>query len=128
MFDYTTKKLSMLDGSFSVVPNISLEGGYGISKVATIGAKGFASIPMQIIPSFTGAIDAEAAIHVYCVFILDTEYKLAKCHIPLWGNLAKSVNMSGDIWEKGELTFLNTAFANKAKNWKGVCKFNKKEK
>ena len=128
VFDYTTKKLSMLDGSFSVVPNISLEGGYGISKVATIGAKGFASIPMQIIPSFTGAIDAEAAIHVYCVFILDTEYKLAKCHIPLWGNLAKSVNMSGDIWEKGELTFLNTAFANKAKNWKGVCKFNKKEK
>lgn len=123
-YDYKQKKWSIIDGSLTLKPNISLEGGYGIDKVATIGAKGAAEVPIQIIPFSKASFNASASVHIYVIFLLNKEYTLAKCSIPLWNTTGKKIgNPSGFYLEPaGDMKILDTSFIKERTAWQGKVK------
>ncbi len=82
------------NGSLTLTPGISLEGGYGVAKVATVGAKGSASVPIQIIPASKADFEAKASVHVYVIFVFDYTYDLATYKTNLWDTTDK--NKSAD--------------------------------
>lgn len=67
----------------------SVEGGYGISKVATIGAKGKETFAVQIVPWGKADFSASASVHLYVAFVLDESYDLATYKETLWDSTKK---------------------------------------
>ncbi len=87
------KKMS-LDGKLSITPAISLTGGYGIDKVASISATGKASVGVQAYPPSKGTFTAEASVNVYALFVINHTWTLAKFTKEMWNTADKKKSMS----------------------------------
>ncbi|MBR1630177.1 MAG: Ig-like domain-containing protein [Lachnospiraceae bacterium] len=128
-YDIKNDKWVIMDGSFSVEPYGSIEGGYGFAKIATIGAKGEAKVPITIIPQSSGKIEASANVHLYAMFLVDEEYTLAKLTVPLWGDNSNMTNVSYSadtlfspeeyLLEPISEDYIDTAFTKETTEWEG---------
>ena len=121
-YDYKEKKLDLIDGSMLFTPSVALEGGYGINKVATIGAEGKLSLPITLIPATKGELEAKAALKVHVVFVLDFSHDLATYRKTLWGeaNTLKSKSIQarrGAVFSTGTLSEIDTSSLNDASAW-----------
>lgn len=123
-YDYSKKELQIAEGSLQFTPAISLEGGYGIDKIATIGAKGKVSVPITLIPNIKGEIEAKASLHVQLVFVIDYEQELASTgKITLWDLSKNKKNGNGKNagihLSEGTLSVMDTSFARYESAWCG---------
>ena len=123
LYDYSSKTMKIVDGSLKLTPSITLEGGYGIDKVATIGAQGTLSVPITLIPASKGELSAKASLHVKLIFVLDYTHDLATYTKPLWGpddskKKTRAQNSSISISE-GTLSLMDTSFADRSSAWNG---------
>lgn len=127
-YNVDTGEVQWGDGSVSFTPSLTLEGGYGIDKVASIGAQGKAELPVGIYPDFTGKFQASAGIHVQLLFFLDETYTLASYRKQLWskkkslspvrGKQAVSpVDLTAGRWSG--LSEMDTSFAEQTTRWNG---------
>lgn len=119
-------KINLLDNKLTLKPNIALEGGYGISKIATIGAKGKAEFPIQIEPASKMDFEGKASVHAYIIFVLDLEYDFWTPKVNIWdttGTKASSKAMAvyaGDLGEVIEdLELVDRAYAEYTTEWQG---------
>ncbi len=123
-YDYNTKKVSIADGSLTLTPGIALEGGYGIDKVATIGAQGELSIPITLIPATKGEFQAKASVHVKLVFVIDWKHELASYQTTLWDTTKKKTGKGAAGWGtselEGTLSAMDTSFAVYESGWNGT--------
>lgn len=123
VYDFKSKKV-VPHGSLKFTPSISLEGGYGIDKVATIGAKGGLSAPITVVPASKGEVVAEASLHAKVLFVFDYERTLASYKKNIWDTAENSKSRSRAAQAKfslsdGELSVMDTSFANDASGWNG---------
>ena len=126
-YDYDNKSLKVASGSLKLTPSVSLEGGYGIDKVATIGAQGTLSVPITLVPASKGEFEAKAAIHVKLVFVIDWTHDLAAINPPivLWDTTNKTRNIknsnvvqySGRKLSEGIFSEMDTSFDAFAGDW-----------
>lgn len=118
-YDYSKRNFPSLDGSVKITPAISLEGGYGIDKVAVIGAKGTISFPVTILPATKGEFQAEAGVHVKVAFVIDWNHTLAKKSWTLWDTTGKKkLGILDDIsLNDGVLSAMDTSFAEAESKW-----------
>ena len=119
-YDYANKSLKIADGSLKLTPSVTLEGGYGIDKVATIGAQGTLSVPITIVPASKGEFSAKAAVHVQLVFIIDWTHDLATYRTTLWDTTKITRMMSGSNvvhLSEGTLSEIDTSFDAFAGDW-----------
>lgn len=89
-YDYNTKTVNVVDGELKLTPSIKIEGGYGIYKVATLGAYGKLSAPITIFPATKGEWEASASLHIEVVFLLDFEQELLSSSGTLWDTTGSS--------------------------------------
>lgn len=118
-YDYAQKTFPSLDGSVKITPAIGLEGGYGIDKVAAIGAKGSASFPVTILPATKGEIQVEAGVHVKVAFVIDWNHTLAKKSWTMWDTTGKKkLGILDDVsLSDGVLSAMDTSFAKAESKW-----------
>ena len=118
-YDYEKKSLQATDGSLKLTPSITLEGGYGINKVATIGAQGKASVPITLIPATKGEFEARASVHVSLILVIDQTYPLALYKTTLWDTTKNK--KSGKTLQIPQESFkeMDTAFAEDTSAWMG---------
>ena len=121
-YDYNERKIDILDGELKLTPKIAMEGGYGIDKVATVGAEGSLSLPVTLIPATKGELEAKAALNVNLVFVIDYSHDLAKYTKTLWDttNNLKSRSIQarkGTVFSVGTLTEIDTSSLNDASAW-----------
>lgn len=123
-YNYDEKKLEIIDGSLTLTPSVALEGGYGIDKVATVGAEGRLSLPISLIPATKGDLEAKAALNVNLVFVIDYSHDLAKLTVPLWDTTttnklrSKSIQArKGTEFSVGTFTEIDTSSLNDASAW-----------
>ena len=86
-YDWEKEAFSFPGGKLTVTPSVSLEGGYGIDKVASVGAKGTLSFPVSVIPCTKGELKASASVHCCLLFVIDFEKKLASYKKELWNTI-----------------------------------------
>ncbi|MCI8489640.1 MAG: hypothetical protein HFJ04_05250 [Lachnospiraceae bacterium] len=108
-----------LSGSLSLTPALSLEGGYGVNKVATIGANGEVSAPFTFLPEQKWEFEAKASLHVQIVFVLDFKRELASTGKLLAWPRQKSVDSVGIDLSDGTLSAMDTSFAAYETEWNG---------
>lgn len=122
-YDYAARKVSIADGSLEFTPGVVLEGGYGIDKVATIGAQGELSVPITIIPVTKGEFEAKASVHVKLVFVIDWKHELASYKTTLWdttkGKKSKGAEPKGGPVLEGTLSAMETSFSAYESGWNG---------
>ena len=123
-YNYNEKKLDIVDGSLKMTPSVALEGGYGIDKVATVGAEGSLSLPISLIPATKGDLEAKAALNVNLIFVIDYSHDLAKLTVPLWDTTttnklrSKSIQArKGTEFSVGTLTEIDTSSLNDVSAW-----------
>ena len=118
-YNYEKKSLQAADGSLKLTPSITLEGGYGINKVATIGAQGKASVPITLIPATKGEFEARASVHVSLILVIDQTYPLALYKTTLWDTTKNK--KSGKTLQIPQESFkeMDTAFAEDTSVWMG---------
>lgn len=119
-YNYADKSLKVADGSLKLTPSVSLEGGYGIDKVATIGAQGTLSVPITVVPASKGEFEAKAALHVKLVFVIDYTHDLATYKKTLWDTAKnkKRAKYSNIIrLSDGQLSEMDTSFSEMTGNW-----------
>ena len=118
-YNYEKKSLQAADGSLKLTPSITLEGGYGINKVATIGAQGKASVPITLIPATKGEFEARASVHVSLILVIDQTYPLALYKTTLWDTTKNK--KSGKTLQIPQESFkeMDTAFAEDTSAWMG---------
>lgn len=118
-YDYTNKKYIPVGGSLKITPSISLEGGYGIDKVATIGAQGTLSVPITLIPASKGEFSAKAALHVKLIFVIDYTHDLASYTKTIWDTTGNKKSAAGNVIRLSEGTFseMDTSFAKAEGKW-----------
>ncbi|HCT90786.1 MAG TPA: hypothetical protein DF613_05315, partial [Lachnospiraceae bacterium] len=120
-YDSKEKSLQIVDGGLKLTPSITVEGGYGIDKVATIGPQGTLSVPITIVPASKGELEAKASIHVKLVFVIDWTQNLATYKTTLWDTKKRSRAMGAEnnIVKLTEGTFseMDTSFADAAGAW-----------
>ena len=118
-YDYEKKSLQVADGSLKLTPSITLEGGYGINKVATIGAQGKASVPITLIPATKGEFEASASVHVSLILVIDQTYPLATYKTTLWDTTKNK--KSGKTLQIPQESFkeMDNAFAEDTSAWMG---------
>lgn len=118
-YDYTNKKYIPVGGSLKITPSISLEGGYGIDKVATIGAQGTLSVPITLIPASKGELSAKAALHVKLIFVIDYTHDLASYTKTIWDTTGNKKSAAGNVIRLSEGTFseMDTSFAKAEGKW-----------
>ena len=118
-YNYEKKSLQATDGSLKLTPSITLEGGYGINKVATIGAQGKASVPITLIPATKGEFEAKASVHVSLILVIDQTYPLATYKTTLWDTTKNK--KSGKTLQIPQESFqeMDTAFAEDTSAWMG---------
>ena len=118
-YDYTNKKYIPVGGSLKITPSISLEGGYGIDKVATIGAQGTLSVPITLIPASKGEFSAKAALHVKLIFVIDYTHDLASYTKTIWDTTGNKKSAARNVIRLSEGTFseMDTSFAKAEGKW-----------
>ncbi|WP_158097078.1 leucine-rich repeat domain-containing protein [Eubacterium sp. An3] len=121
-YNYDEKKLEIVDGQLKMIPSVALEGGYGIDKVATVGAEGSLSLPVTLIPATKGDLEAKAALNVNLVFVIDYSHDLAKYTKHLWDTTdtlkSKSIQArKGAVFSTGTLSEIDTSSLNDASAW-----------
>ena len=118
-YDYEKRSLQAADGSLKLTPSITLEGGYGINKVATIGAQGKASVPITLIPATKGEFEASASVHISLIMVIDQTYPLALYKTTLWDTTKNK--KSGKTLQIPQESFqeMDTAFAEDTSAWMG---------
>lgn len=122
--DGAVKKVSVSFGKATVTPSVTIEGGYGVKKIACIGAQGQASFPITFLPWGKVDFKAKASIHVNVIFVLDKTYDLASYSKNLFSttsSLSKNsilqknyFNSSNDKWK-----LIDTEFAKHTTEWNG---------
>lgn len=120
-WDNKEKKMS-LDGKLTITPSISLTGGYGIDKIASISATGKASVGVQAYPPSKGTFTAEASVNVYALFVINHTWTLAKYTKEMWDNTGteKSMGkMNGLGLPQENMSFIDTGFASEDTGWMG---------
>lgn len=67
-------------------PHISLEGGFGVRSVATIGIQGSGALIIDFtsLKEVEVALEFGGAIHAYVMFVVDYEWSFWNTSIPLW--------------------------------------------
>lgn len=86
------------EGNLTLIPSVSLEGGYGVDGIATIGAQGKSDIYVQVIPATKGDLKVAASVHVYVIFVTEETYDLASFEKPLWDTTKNKLNAkSGSV-------------------------------
>lgn len=113
-----------VDGKLTLTPAISLTGGYGIDKVASLSATGKAALDVQVWPPSKATFTAEASVNVYALFIIDYTWTLAKYTSPPLWNTVKAKNYMGaksymSAGEETEPQFIRTDFADEKTGWLG---------
>lgn len=119
-YDYDNKSLKIASGSLKLTPSVSLEGGYGIDKVATIGAQGTLSVPITLVPASKGEFEAKAAIHVKLVFVIDWTHDLATYKTTLWDTTKQSKAMKASNivqLSEGTISEMDTSFDAFSGDW-----------
>ncbi len=123
-YDYSKKELQIVDGGLKFTPAIALEGGYGIDKIATIGAQGKLSFPITLIPNIKGEVEAEAFLHVQIIFVIDYTQELASTGAKTIWDLSKNKEKgngknTGIHLSEGTLSAMDTSFAQYESAWCG---------
>lgn len=121
-YDYNERKLDIIDGELKLTPKIALEGGYGIDKVATVGAEGSLALPVTLIPAIKWDLEAKAALNVNLVFVIDYSHDLVKYTKTLWDTTdtlkSKSIQArKGTVFSIGTLSEIDTSSLNDASAW-----------
>ena len=122
-YDYVHKSMKITDGSLKLIPSVTLEGGYGIDKIATVGAQGTLSVPITIIPASKGEFEATAALHVKLIFVLDYTQNLATYKTTIWDNIpskTKNIRNSNILkLSKGKISEMDVSFDEASGKWNG---------
>lgn len=121
-YDYKNKKLKIADGNLKFIPSVTIEGGYGIDKVATVGAQGTLSVPITIVPTSKGEFEAKAALHVKLVFVIDYTHDLVDYKETIWDTTSKIKNIrKGNIIQISEEKFseMDVSFDEASGKWNG---------
>lgn len=118
-YDYTKKKYDPVGGNLKFTPSISLEGGYGIDKVASIGAQGTLSVPITLIPASKGEFSAKASLHVKLIFVIDYTHDLAEYKTTIWDTSGNKKAAAGNVisLSEGSLSEMDTSFAKAEGAW-----------
>ena len=111
-YTFSTKKWT-LDGKLSLQPEVSLEGGYGISKLATIGVGGKLQGDFQLLPESTWEFKASAYLHLYLFLLVDWQHDLKSVTFKPCGNTNK-FNQNNDGWT---CSLIDDSFAEKTSAW-----------
>ncbi len=129
-YDYNNKKLQIAEGSLTLTPSVSLEGGYGIDKVATIGAQGTLSVPITVVPASKGEFEASASLHVKLVFVIDYNHNLATYKTTLWDTTTQNKKAkNGNIVRisDGDFLEMDTSFSKTTGKWNASRKLTKRK-
>ena len=110
-----------LTGTVTVSPGLSLEGGVGVSGVATVGAKGDADVAIQLVPWSKGTFHGGASITAKLIFVFDWEYSVLKVTCPIWDNTrqAKMAAFFTDEAAIKELSLTDRSYQKYTTQWKG---------
>ena len=124
VYDVQRKIVNLTDSSFSITPSVTLEGGYGINKVAAIWAQGKASIPIVVLPVSSGSIEASASVRLQLVFVIDYTKELATYKKVLWDDAARNGQKAAGLrqesmFSQGTLSAMDTSFAAYESGWNG---------
>ena len=118
-YEHAKKKLNIVKGSLKVTPSLSIEGGYGIDKVATVGAQGTLSVPITLIPASKGEFSAKASLHVKLIFVIDYIHDLAEYKTTIWDTSGNKKSVAGNVisLSEGSLSEMDTSFAKAEGDW-----------
>lgn len=118
-YEHAKKKLNIVKGSLKVTPSLSIEGGYGIDKVASIGAQGTLSVPITLIPASKGEFSAKASLHVKLIFVIDYTHDLAEYKTTIWDTSGNKKAATGNVisLSEGSLSEMDTSFAKAEGAW-----------
>lgn len=86
-YNVDEKILEIDDGSLTITPSITIEGGYGISKVASVSAQGTAEVPISLIPATKANFKAKAQVNVQLVFVIDESDELGTIDCEIWNTI-----------------------------------------
>lgn len=114
------ERVALKDGTMSLTPSISLTGGYGIDKVASISATGKASVEAQVYPPSKGTFKAEASVNVYALFVINHTWTLAEYTRELWNTTSgnKSAGKTDGLGlPQEDLSFMDIGFASADSGW-----------
>lgn len=117
-YDIAKNAWNIPDGDLKITPEIGIEGGYGISKVATLGAYGKAALPIQIVPWGKFSMHASGGLHLYLAFVVDWEYDIGAVDVDFWDG-TKTLRKA-DMLQTGKIKPLDVSFADKASKWNPV--------
>lgn len=130
---YETEDNDFLNGKWGIEGEAetnlgtSVEGGYGIAKVATIGAKGEGDFALQFAPWGKLDFSASASVHLYVAFVLDESYDLATYEETLW-DITKKESKETKVSPQeiipapkvtSQLKPVDRSYAEHTSNWKG---------
>ncbi len=123
ILDSGAYSLQIKEGKIDIIPEISIEGGYGIDKVATLGAKGTAEVDFQIYPASRAEFQGAASIHAYVAFVFDEEYKFLTTEKELWdltedGTASSEQNLNA-VGVSGSLEIADRSYAENTSSWNG---------
>ena len=118
-YEHAKKKLNIVKGSLKVTPSLSIEGGYGIDKVASIGAQGTLSVPITLIPASKGEFSAKASLHVKLIFVIDYTHDLAEYKTTIWDTSGNKKSAAGNVisLSEGSLSEMDTSFVKAEGAW-----------
>lgn len=123
ILDGSDYSLQIREGKVDVVPEISIEGGYGVDKVATLGAKGTAKVDFQIYPASRAEFQGAASIHAYVAFVFDEEYEFLTTEKELWDStedrtVSSEQNLNAE-GASGSLEIADRSYAENTSSWNG---------
>lgn len=130
---YNQQKKLYLEGSLTITPSISVTGAYGLDGIASVGATGSLSLPIDIVSAeqdqwrSKGVLSAEASVNAYALFAIDYTWKLATYQKTLWNAIVNNSGRSNvmakpviSVVKKPKL--MSTKFAKKTTKWSGNVK------
>lgn len=117
-YEFTKNAWNFPDGDLKITPNIGIEGGYGISKVATLGAYGKADFPIQVFPWGKFSMKASGGLHLYLALVIDWEYDIGTINVDFWNGTKTS--KQARMLQTGTIKPLDVSFADKTSKWKPV--------
>ena len=113
--------LQIREGKIDVEPKISIEAGYGVDKVATLGAMGSAQLDFQIYPASRAEFNGKAGIHAYIAFVFDEEYYFVNAKTILWDTTTEISSLDAKWLESNlmikELEQADRAYSENTSSW-----------